>query len=73
MPTIEEWQKMNIPRKKQALLEGYNHMVRDISQRGDWRYKDSPLNRFKPESVTWGVGSSNISGGVSLRRIGIDI
>jgi len=39
--------EMPLEGKLRSLREGYYSMRLDISQRGDWRGQESPLNRFK--------------------------
>jgi hypothetical protein len=68
MPEIEKWDKMDLDEKWFALDNGYDYMIADIRQRGDWRGKESPLNRFKPDNSRWG-GYSTVSGGAPLTRM----
>lgn len=68
MPTVEEWEEMNIGQRKESQEIGYNYMIRDIRRRGDWRGQDSPLNRYKLKNKTWG-GYSDVVDGAPLTRI----
>jgi hypothetical protein len=68
MPTIEEWEKMTSDLKILKMEEGFRHMVRDITCRGDWRDSESPLNRFKRTTIQWG-GYSPLAGGAPLKKI----
>lgn len=51
MPTVEKWLDIGLPQRLGALEWSYTQMMHDISQRGDWRGTESPLNRFKFGSV----------------------
>jgi len=68
MPTMKEWKNMDLEQKLQSLKEGYTHMRVDIHNRGDWRDRNSPLNRFKGVMFEWG-SYSPVSGGAPLTRI----
>jgi len=54
MPTIEEWEKLDLYQKKDAFKHGINVMISYIRREGDWRGRESPLNRFKLESAAFG-------------------